>query len=476
MKKTKILVISIVLSLFILNIVNISAMPYTDMDNWLTLSKNTTGPRYIVNSKDEPFQMFGMARCQITAPLDEDPKYDGINGLCDHFKKLGMNSIRLAISTFNQIKPKSEFIEECGGYNEAGINKFIDQYVDPDVQTIIKNGMYVVLDLHEYPPAIPKGDPDPDLILKYAREHYIPIWRELAKRYKDEPMVAMYELWNEPYAADQGSMKIGGDGKISGGIYKGYDWNENVRQFFIDCVKEVRKTDTRHMILVSDFNAGWGAGWPITWRNYADKIDPVSDNVLYSAHANGSHLLNDTLVWDYKNYIVETAAKNNICIQFGEVETEEENATVQSMKDFIDFLDKTANINHFSAFLWRPHNTDNNNYDYASVWSEFAKKYNSKPLYTDAINSSSKLNSSLNDSNSSDKTSISVKSNSSSDGRISVESYTSVNQSSSISGDNNNNKNNTSIIVLCAILGLLILGSLVFFTYKKKTTPNHKEK
>lgn len=379
MKKLTLMIVVMFLISFSIN-QSLASTP----DLWLTLSKNTEGPRFIIDSTGNPFPLFGMARCQITAPLDEDPVYGGIDGLSKYFKDAGCNSIRLAVAAHNQLKPNADFIEDCGGYNEIGINKFIEQYVDPDVQAIIKNGMYVVLDLHEYPPSIPKGDTNPSLVIKYAREHYIPIWRELAKKYKDEPMVAMYELWNEPYAADQGSLKIGSDGIISEGTYKGYNWNENVRQFFIDCVKEVRKSDTKHMILVSDFNAGWGSAWATTWGKYKNQVDPGFNNVLYSAHAAKDHLLG----FVYDDYWANTSTNNNICLQFGEVETEEWMASEQSMKDFIEMLKERSNTHHYSAFLWRPHKNILNSNDYIAVWSVFAKSY-TKRINTTIIGSSS---------------------------------------------------------------------------------------
>ncbi len=347
---------------------------YTREDNWLQLSGNTAGARTVVDAEGQPFRLFGMARSQYCEPVDETPMYGDIRALCAHFKALGCNSMRLAIGVNTMAYPKADFVEECGGYNEDGINRFIDKYVAPDVQGIIDSGMYVVLDLHEYPKGEPVTDPDPAKLLQYAREHYIPIWRELAKRYKDEPMVAMYELWNEPYAADQGTLKLTGSGRISEGTYRGYDWNGGVRDFYLDCIREIRKIDEKHMLLVSDWNAGWGSAWAGTWGNYQVELDR---QILFSAHAAKDHLLNFSM----ENYWANTAEKNNICIQFGEVETEEWMATEQSMMDFVTMLERRRESHHYGAFLWRPHNTYNNRFDYAEIWSDFARGYASKPLF-----------------------------------------------------------------------------------------------
>ena len=78
---------------------------------WLTVSKNTEGPRFIVDEAGRPVRLFGMARSQICAPWDEDIPYGGIDGVCAHFKGLGCNTIRLAVSVFDQEHMETDLIE-----------------------------------------------------------------------------------------------------------------------------------------------------------------------------------------------------------------------------------------------------------------------------------------------------------------------------------------------------------------------------
>lgn len=340
------------------------------INQWLSLSVNTSGPRYIVDADGRPFHLFGMARCQYHQYDCEDPVYGGIEGLCTHFKKVGCNAVRLSVDTKRKIRPDEDLLDLCGGNTPQGIRRFIETYVDPDVKGILRCGMYVILDLHLYPPNETEASPDPARIVSYAREHYIPIWRELAQYYRDEPMIAMYELWNEPYAADQGTIPLGDDGFIRGGRYHDYNWNFAVRDFFLDCVNEIRKIDKRHMLLVSDYNAGWGCGLAVTWLGHAKEIDAQQRNTLFSIHAAADHL--GPRIDFFDDWWAALCNEQNIALQFGEIETEGELMTESAMKNFMDMFHKRAHTHHYSGFLWRPHNDEEN---YTELWADFARGY-----------------------------------------------------------------------------------------------------
>ena len=350
-------------------------------DRWLKMSANKAGARYIVDSDGKPFHLFGMARCQYHTGLESDIIDGGAYGLASYYKNLGCNSIRLSFYFNREEEPGKNLVEECGGFNEAGINRFIDLYVEPDLRAIIDAGMYVVLDLHEYPVPNDKDDPDPADLLRQVREQYIPVWAELAKCYHDEPMIAMFELWNEPYAADAGTLHVTSKGYIGSGKYKGYDWNREVCKFFIDCVDEIRKYDTRHILLISDFDAGWGTRWGLSWNGaacaYKNKslLDPEYNNILFSAHAAERQLRE--VYSKHRDHWVNTCDYYNIGMQFGEVELEDELASVESITNLVTMLSENEATHHFPVMLWRPHLSagGTNGDDYASVWSGFAKAY-----------------------------------------------------------------------------------------------------
>ncbi len=326
---------------------------YLNSDKWLSLSKNTSGARYFVDMKGNPVHLFGQARAQSHAS-DEDLLYSDVaskDALFEHYADYGCNFTRLAINSTEITGGKKRTPEE--------IQEFITKRVDPDVQAIIRNGMYVMLDVHMYAPT---QNTTLDDCMKHAYDYFQPLAVELAKRYKDEPMVAVIELWNEPVAADNMNLPFEGEG-----------FKERLRQYFIDTVAEIRKYDTRHVLLVSDHNAGWGGALPEMWRGYYDKVDPIYNNTCFSVHACDTQL--DRGIDWYKSNWFSWANEGNICLLFGEIETEDGIATEKGIQNFCDMLTESAQKGvHFSGLIWRPHGQ---NAEYHNVWGDsgWAKKY-----------------------------------------------------------------------------------------------------
>ena len=265
-------------------------------DKWLTLSTNTSGARYFVDVNGNPVNLFGTARCQFHKYDEEWGLYGepGIDSLIEHYADFGMNAIRLSIYPFDL----------CGGekMTPEEIDKYILEYVDPDVQGIIRNGMYVMLDLHLYPQQDTKVKLDTfEKFIQYPYDYYIPILEGLARMYKDEPMVAVYEIWNEPVAADRETVP-----------YNQSEWNSGLREYFIAAVDAIRKIDTKHVIMVSDYNAGWGRCTGATWGGHYDRLDPVYRNTCFSTHIARDHV---TLQWDtFRNWYKNYTRDNNICV------------------------------------------------------------------------------------------------------------------------------------------------------------------
>ena len=329
----------------------------TSNSQWLRLSENTEGPRYFVDEGGKPVNLFGMARCQSCAWGSENGPYGGAAGVARHFQSLGCNLIRLAIDVTDPAAQMGahDYILECGGYNEAGIDRFIEKYVDPDLQALMETGVYVMLDLHDYPP---KGADE----VAYAREHYIPIWRGLAKRYKDEPRIAVFELWNEPYPADIALVQKNDAA-----------WVKSIREYFIDAVEDLRRIDQKHVIMVSDYNAGWGMAWDTCWKDYRHLVDPVYRNTCYSIHLCNIQLENEAP--HYADWLVRRAEECNACFVFGEIETEPGIATTVGMENLVKLLRESADTHHFAAVLWRPHDDTSN---YVPVWTDFAREYTAR--------------------------------------------------------------------------------------------------
>jgi len=89
------------------------------------------------------------------------------------------------------------------------------------------NGLYAVLDCHHYW-ATKEVQGWDDVLPKYKQD-WINCWVDIANRYKNRSVIAMYELDNEPYG--------------SGG--------EELRNAYYECIDAIRATGDNHIICVS---------------------------------------------------------------------------------------------------------------------------------------------------------------------------------------------------------------------------------
>ncbi|WP_372638208.1 glycoside hydrolase family 5 protein [Cohnella sp.] len=124
--------------------------------------------------------------------------------------------------------------------------------------------LYVILDLHGAPGGQTGTNIDdsefdrPDLFLEERNaELTVELWRMLAARYKDEWIVAGYDLLNEPLP----------------------DWfaqyNDRIMPLYKRIVRAIREADDRHLIILE------GAHWATDWSIFDEKID---DNVMLQFH------------------------------------------------------------------------------------------------------------------------------------------------------------------------------------------------
>lgn len=106
----------------------------------------------------------------------------------------GANMLRLAFTYI-------DVTDLDGSWNEKRFAK-----LDEVVRWAGKYNQYVILDLHVAPGGqnlTAYTDGGKNLLWTEAakQEHFLNLWRELARRYRDNPVVAAYELMNEPRTA-----------------------------------------------------------------------------------------------------------------------------------------------------------------------------------------------------------------------------------------------------------------------------------
>ncbi|TKJ38371.1 hypothetical protein CEE37_12690 [candidate division LCP-89 bacterium B3_LCP] len=135
--------------------------------------------------------------------------------------------------------------------------------LDRAIEWAKEAGIYVILDFHAAPGSQAPdyfADSDGTAYLWDRRDHqeeFIRLWEILAKRYKNEPVIAGYEILNEPVAKE--------------------GWK--VTKLYKETVERIRRIDPHHILFLDG-------------NNYASDpsvLDPpFDDNVVYMLHDYGN--------------------------------------------------------------------------------------------------------------------------------------------------------------------------------------------
>jgi endoglucanase len=218
----------------------------------------------------------------------------------DSLKAWGFNSVRLPMHFDLYTLP----IEK---EPVAGKNTWLEKgfaMTDSLLAWCKANQLYLILDLH----AAPGGqgndfnisDRNPTLPSLWDseanKEKTIALWRELAKRYVNEPWIGAYDLINEPNWGfeDPVNDKNGLKEKT----------NAPLRDLLVRITSAIREVDTKHIIIIE--GNGWG-------NNYSNMLPQWDNNTVLSFHK----------YWNYNNqasvqHIVDTREKYNVPVWLGE--------------------------------------------------------------------------------------------------------------------------------------------------------------
>ncbi|SEC01744.1 cellulase family glycosylhydrolase [Paenibacillus sp. GP183] len=166
----------------------------------------------------------------------------------------GYNSVRLPINAPFILEEAAD-----GDYIESHL-RLIDQFVE----WCRTYSLYVVLDLHGAPGGQTGANIDdslndhPDLFTDpEQRKLTVDLWVMLAKRYKDDPIIAGYDLLNEPLPDH----------------FSQY-WDRLV-PLYRELIAAIRQVDPHHMIIIE------GAHWA---TNFSMITEPLDDNMLLQFH------------------------------------------------------------------------------------------------------------------------------------------------------------------------------------------------
>jgi len=158
-------------------------------------------------------------------------------------KSLGADVIRLPAAFHNF----------TAGDKNHTLNSVFFKYLDTAVDWAEKNQVFLIIDNHSFHPTNPT-DVNIDRIL-------IPVWEQIAKRYKDRSDYVIYEVLNEPHGIEDDRW-----GKIQA-----------------DAIDAIRKIDRKHAIVVGGTNF-----------NSLPKLETIpeytDENLIYTFHFYDPHL------------------------------------------------------------------------------------------------------------------------------------------------------------------------------------------
>lgn len=172
-------------------------------------------------------------------------------------RELGFNSVRPALNArvFMSEGDTAVFIEE----NFALLDSLIDWCE--------KHQLYVILDMHGAPGGQTGQNIDdspnnePELFMNPVFEHRLTrLWMKLVERYKDNPVVAGYDLLNEPLPENTGAAE---------------KYKHLLVPMYKRLTEQIRTIDQKHMIILEGYN------WSNNWSEFTEVFD---DNVVHQFH------------------------------------------------------------------------------------------------------------------------------------------------------------------------------------------------
>ena len=192
----------------------------------------------------------------------------------------GANTIRLPFNY--KLFTDEDYMGETG-------KKEVFALMDRLVEWCRAEGLYLILDMHDCPGGqtgdnIDDGHGYPWLFeSERSQQLFCHIWQQIARHYRNEPVILGYELMNEPIAH----------------FFENKDsLNQLLEPLYKRAVKAIRQVDKNHIILLG------GARWNSDFFMFTDWT--FDSNIMYTCHRYGGP------------------------------------ATAEAIKDYIDFRDKTG--------------------------------------------------------------------------------------------------------------------------------------
>ncbi len=171
-----------------------------------------------------------------------------------------------------------------------------------------------------------------------VQQSYASMWKEVADRYKNSPIIAGYDIMNEPVVVE--------DRLIAKNTF------EPIAKKIVDTIREV---DKNHVIIIEPANGG---------ETYAfaelTPINPEDKKIVYSVHTYRPHQFTHQGVYPIYPYGVEYPTTTVPPPQYGPFNLEWLRRDIQPVIDFQGRYDVPIYVGEFSAIRWAPGNSREN--------------------------------------------------------------------------------------------------------------------
>lgn len=218
----------------------------------------------IVDSAGRPFVLGAYSTDFGDYWHNEFPRYGTFALTARYFRAMGLNACRIGIEESMPDHWAASVMRDGSAIKAyGGPTGYVKKFIRPLVDQVIGEGLYAIIDWHG---SYGLTDEKIEMIGQF--------WEACAKEFKDEPRVAMYQLLNEPCFKDGQNRP---------------DLAPRIRQITKDYIQRIRKHDQKHILLVSDWNCGWGWATESQWGPVDfDPGDPYRQ-IVYSKHISREH-------------------------------------------------------------------------------------------------------------------------------------------------------------------------------------------
>ena len=251
----------------VVNLRGTNAGGYLFQELWMTATKNTAKIRDETTIYQYLTEKFGKDKMYELIDVYQDAYWSEKD--FDNCAELGMNCIRLPFWYRN-------LVDENNNYYENAFER-----IDWFIEEAGKRGIYVILDFHGCPGSqngsdhsgkdgVNKKEEASEFFFgENAPENqalFYKIWEDIAARYEGNPIVAGYDLMNEPYCTYRYNSKL---------TKNEAELHQILWDIYHEAYNRIRKIDKDHLIIME-----------ATW-DPVDLPDPKEygwENVMYEYH------------------------------------------------------------------------------------------------------------------------------------------------------------------------------------------------